>query len=251
LRAQAQEIATNNRTAEYSFSPISIIAFFNVSPWLLCTVIAHARLIEICMREQVPFFATQLCLIGVIRTSLLPSSVIIAQYNYQICMGKERRTLMFKHNFSNGAHRSVDQTTRLIDGNRALQIGQWLLINLSISLRKLCKSSWSDSGSCSSLTFWSWFSSWWLACSAILDFALILRVCSCCLLRRVSRCSAVSLAIIFFLFSRSQARCFSHWSGFRSFVFPTFTFLTFEWFALNKNRSVIHFFFILALFLIF
>jgi hypothetical protein len=46
---------------------------------------------------------------------------------------------MFKHNFSNSAYKSVDQTTRLIDGNHSLQIGQWLLINSSISYENFVK----------------------------------------------------------------------------------------------------------------
>ncbi|GES90209.1 hypothetical protein RCL_jg13333.t1 [Rhizophagus clarus] len=51
-RARTRDTATKERPAVNSFSPRSIMAFCNVRPWLLCTVIAHARRIGICKREQ-------------------------------------------------------------------------------------------------------------------------------------------------------------------------------------------------------
>ena len=55
-RVRTRDIATNERPAANSFSLRSIIAFFNIRPWLLYIVIAHASRIGICRREQIIYY---------------------------------------------------------------------------------------------------------------------------------------------------------------------------------------------------
>ena len=78
FRAPTRDIVTNESPAAYSFFPRSITAFGSVSPWLLWTVIAHAKVRGICKREQATVLVSQERLIGVIGTTFLPSVNIIA-----------------------------------------------------------------------------------------------------------------------------------------------------------------------------
>ena len=78
LRARTWDTVTKDKPVAYSLSPKSTIAFNSVSPWLLCTVIAHARLIGSCKREQTVDFASQVYRIGNMGISFLPSIVVIA-----------------------------------------------------------------------------------------------------------------------------------------------------------------------------
>ncbi|GES81313.1 hypothetical protein RCL_jg11932.t1 [Rhizophagus clarus] len=52
FRVLIWDTVTNERPAAYSLLPRSITAFGSVSSWLLCTVIAHARVRGICKREH-------------------------------------------------------------------------------------------------------------------------------------------------------------------------------------------------------
>src|SRR5207249_4760761 len=83
LSERTREIATNERPAAYSLLPISIFAFANVSPWLLWTVIAHAKQIGNWSLEHItPDLLSQVRLIGTIGTTLIPSDVVMLGPSY-------------------------------------------------------------------------------------------------------------------------------------------------------------------------
>ena len=78
VRVQTRDIATKERPEVYSCFPRSITAFDKVNPWLLCTVIAQARLTGICKREQTRELVFQVHRMGGIGTIFLPSVDIIS-----------------------------------------------------------------------------------------------------------------------------------------------------------------------------
>ena len=89
LSERAREIATNERPAAYSLSPMSILVFGKVSPWLLWTVIDHARHIGSWSREHtVPDLLSQVRLIGTIGTTSIPSTVVMVGPSYRSNMIK-------------------------------------------------------------------------------------------------------------------------------------------------------------------
>ncbi|GES95210.1 hypothetical protein RCL_jg29112.t1 [Rhizophagus clarus] len=75
FRALIRDTAINERLAAYSLLPRSITAFGSISPWLLCTVIAHTRERGICKREHATILIFQECQIGIIETTFLPLSI--------------------------------------------------------------------------------------------------------------------------------------------------------------------------------
>ncbi|GES76659.1 hypothetical protein RCL_jg17301.t1 [Rhizophagus clarus] len=79
FRALIRDTAINERLAAYSLLPRSITAFGSVSPWLLCTVIAHTRVRGICKREHATILIFQERQIGIIETTFLPLVDIIAE----------------------------------------------------------------------------------------------------------------------------------------------------------------------------
>src|SRR5256885_2794580 len=80
---RTREVATKDSPAANSLLPRSILVFIKVSPWLLCTVMAHARRMGSCKREHfVPFSPSHVLLIGTIGTTLTPSKLVIVGPSY-------------------------------------------------------------------------------------------------------------------------------------------------------------------------
>ena len=91
--AWTRDTATNERPAENSLSPRSIIAFCNVNPWLLCTVMVHARRMGTCSYEQIPDLLSQIRRTGAIGTTFVPSELVMVGPLY---LSKEIRTAIWR-----------------------------------------------------------------------------------------------------------------------------------------------------------
>ena len=77
-RLRTWDIAINERPAANSLCPRSIIAFDNVRPWLLCTVIAHTKQTGTCKREHdVSFLLSHVYQISIIKTTFVLSRAMI------------------------------------------------------------------------------------------------------------------------------------------------------------------------------
>ena len=84
---RTRDIATKESPTVNSLLPRSILVFSNVSPWLLCTVIAQARRKRTCRREHcVSFLPSYDLLIGTIGTTLTPSRLVIVGLSYFLNM---------------------------------------------------------------------------------------------------------------------------------------------------------------------